>query len=82
MNFFLPKSCVKEKLQLSLHMQVSAKSQTEVVFCSKLLVLFCDIYLCLCCDTHIKLCSSKANHALICLSIVVFLKTMDGNVKH
>lgn len=34
----------------------------------------CGIYVCLFCDTHIKLGSSKANHALICLSTVVYLK--------
>lgn len=33
------------------------------------------MYMCLFCDTHSKLCSSKANHALICLSTVVYLKT-------
>lgn len=46
----------------------------EEVFSNKLFVLFCDIYVSACCDTHIKLSSSKANHALICLSTVVYLK--------
>lgn len=32
------------------------------------------MYMCLFCDTRSKLCSSKANHAFICLSTVVYLK--------
>lgn len=44
-----------------------------MVFSSKLLVLFCDSYVSIRYDTR-KLSSSKADHALICLSIVVYLK--------
>lgn len=41
---------------------------------NKLLVLFCDSYVSIRYDTRSKLSSSKADHALICLSIVVYLK--------
>ena len=45
-----------------------------MVFCNnKLLVLFCDSYVSIHYDTRSKLSSSKPDHALICLSIVVYL---------
>lgn len=46
-----------------------------MVFCNnKLLVLFCGSYVSVSYDACSKLSSSKADHALICLSIVVYLK--------
>ena len=46
-----------------------------MVFCNKkLLVLFCDNYASIHYDTHSKLSSSNTDTALMCLSIVVYLK--------
>lgn len=47
--------------------------RTEIIFCNN---VTCTVLwqLCVCYDIHSKLRSIKADHALICLSIVIYLK--------